>query len=160
MEFIGFPIINALDEIHLLRNDTLFIPSQSNPSEAKNLALDFLTPVINIDNESYTFDTGAKTTILYESYFVKHQNRIEKEYKTQELSFGGAGGTRKIEGYEITFEKDLFNKNIRLDSVMLVKEDIKESNENYYGNIGQDVIHEYDKTIINFKDMYIRFEDN
>ncbi len=156
---IGFPVINALKEIHFRHGDTLFIPAKPTPMALHNMALDFLTPVINIDEESYTFDTGADHTLLYKSFYRKYKPHIDTTYAEQPLSFGGVGGSITLPGYKVNFVKTLFGKNIRLDSLSLYKNDFEADAKTYYGNIGQDLLRQFDEFVLNFESMYILFKD-
>jgi predicted aspartyl protease len=156
---IGFPVINALKEIHFRKKDTLFIPTATTPMPIQNMALDFLTPVIGIDEESYTFDTGADNTMLYKAFYQKYKTRIDSAYTERPLSFAGVGGGITKPGYKVNFTKTLFGKRIQLDSISLYKSDFEADAKKYYGNIGQDLIRQFDEFILNFESMYILFKD-
>lgn len=137
---LGFPVIAALGEVQLSRKDEFVVPLQHSTPARYNMALDFLTPVIEIAGDSYTFDTGATTTMLYLPYFQRHKRTIEGKYQEKALSFGGAGGSVTKKGYEVDFEAPIGNQVIRLNDIMLFSKQIKENGDHYYGNIGQDLI--------------------
>ncbi|MDJ1505343.1 retropepsin-like aspartic protease [Xanthocytophaga agilis] len=155
---IGFPVIEALREIQITKSEELIVPLKSTIYASQNMALDFLTPIIELNGDSYTFDTGANTTILYRTYFLKHQKDIEQNYKIQELQFGGAGGTIRKQGYQITFSPTINNKVLRMDSVQVYTDVIKADEGHLSGNIGQDLIRRFDKMIISFASMSIQFK--
>lgn len=154
---IGFPVIEAMNEVQLTRNGDFFVPKQGSAFSEQNLALDFLTPVIRLNGESFTFDSGASSTMLYDNYFTKHKNGITANYTETDITIGGAGGNITKKGYIIPFKTEVNGKVITLDSVQLFKEKIKD--DNYFaGNIGQDLIQQFEKMTINFESMFVRFD--
>ncbi|MEP7372499.1 MAG: retropepsin-like aspartic protease [Chitinophagaceae bacterium] len=154
---IGFPVIEAMKEIQLTKKGEFIVPQQRSNYTEQNMAIDFLNPVIYLDGENYTFDSGANSTTLYESYFTKHKKDIEAAYKETNLTIGGAGGNLTKKGYLVTFKTKVNNQTVALDSVQLFKEKIKD--EKFFpGNIGQDLIKKFDRMTINFESMFIRFD--
>jgi len=148
---IGFPVIEGLKEIQILRNDELIVPKRASSSALKNMALEFLTPIYQINDEYYTFDTGATNTMLYRKYLEKHKNEILEENLLQDLKFGGAGGAVTKKGYKINFRTVISGKTIDLKNVEVFSNYINDSKDHFYGNIGQDLIKEFDKMTINFR---------
>lgn len=155
---LGFPVISAMGEVQLSRKDEFVVPLQHSTPIRYNMALDFLTPVIEIAGDSYTFDTGATSTMLYLPYFQKYKKTIIGKYKEKPLSFGGAGGSITKKGYSVDFKAPIGDRVIRLSDIMLFSEQIKETGDHYYGNIGQDLIKKFDAMILNFKTMFILFK--
>ncbi len=154
---LGFPVIEAMKEIQLTKAGQFIVPLKKSSNPEQNMAINFLTPVIYLDGENYTFDSGANSTTLYDNYFAKHKNDIETVYKETDLTIGGAGGNKTKRGYYISFKTTVNGKPVTLDSVQLFKESLK--NDNYFpGNIGQDLIKKFDKMTLNFESMFIRFE--
>ena len=126
-------------------------------SGSSNMAMKGLTPLIYIDNKHFTFDTGADETMLYQIFYQENKNEIDKKYLSEKISIGGAGGKKEFDGYIIDYTLSIEGERIKLDSISLLKEKIKE-NETVYGNIGQDLIQKFDTMIINFDQMFICFE--
>lgn len=155
---LGFPVIEAMGEMQFEKNKFLRIPQQPSQSTLRNMALDFLTPVIEIEGLSYTFDTGADQTILYQPWYKRFFSRIDGRYPLETLRYAGAGGAITRKGYQVSFAAAVADKNIVLDSLQLFPEPLKEKEADYYGNVGQDLIGKFDKMTINFRSMYIRFE--
>ena len=154
---IGFPVIEAMKEIQLTKRGEFIVPGQRSSYAEQNLAIDFLNPVIYLDGENYTFDSGGNSTTLYESYFDKHKKDIEPAYKETDLTIGGAGGNLTKKGYFVTFRTKVNNQSVVLDSVQLFKEKIRDKSF-FSGNIGQDLIKKFDRVTINFESMFIRFD--
>jgi len=155
---LGFPVIEALHEIQLTRDDMFMVPEQPSSHSERNLALDFLNPVIDIEGDSYTFDTGATDTMLYAKYFKKYGAGIADTYQKQPLNIGGAGGASEKLGYKITFSRLIGGKRVTIPNVQLFSEEIDKDENPFYGNIGHDVINEFYKMTLNFDAMFIRFE--
>lgn len=155
---IGFPVIEAMREVQITQTGELIVPQKPSMSMQENMALDFLTPVIQLNGESYTFDTGANKTILYRHYFDKHRQYIESHYSQRDAQMGGAGGTASRKIYSVTFMPEIDGKKVSVDSVTVLQENMMEHSEDYYGNIGQDLIRKFGKMTINFESMFIRFD--
>ncbi|MFT3920136.1 retropepsin-like aspartic protease [Cloacibacterium sp.] len=156
---IGFPIIEAMNEIVITRDNHFIVSknTKANVEKSKNMALDGLIPLIFFDENPYTFDTGANTTLLYRPYFFENQKTIEQNYQLSEIDFGGAGGNDKQKGYRINREFEVSGKKTNLDNVFLLINK-SEKKGKIYGNIGQDFIQKFQKMKINFKEMFISFE--
>lgn len=156
---IGFPIIEALGEIQITRDGTFVVPMSNEEAEYdQNMSFDHLTPIIRLDGKHYNFDTGADETIFFKRYFDENREQIESAYELTEIQFGGAGGQTTYPGYRIDFSAMINNKRIQLSDVPVLKEEITGKWDHIYGNVGQDVIRQFDKMTMNFRDMYVVFE--
>lgn len=155
---LGFPVLEALGEIQITRDGFFVVPLTKtiHPSES-NMAMDELTPLINIEGRHFTFDTGADHTILYSRFYAENKKEIDSRYKPITISLGGAGGKESFEGYKLDHTFNVLGKTVKLGNISLLKENIKDK-QTVYGNIGQDLIKSFSKMIINFKQMLITFE--
>ncbi len=154
---IGFPVIEAMKEVQLTKKGEFIVPVKNTSYSRQNMALKFLNPVIDLDGESYTFDSGANSTILYNNYYNKHKDSIDAKFTETDISIGGAGGNITKKGFLVPFIVSIDNRVVQLDSVQLFKEKLKDDN-NFSGNIGQDLIGKFEKMTINFESMFIRFD--
>jgi predicted aspartyl protease len=156
---LGFPVIEALGEVQLTQKDEFIVPLKQTivGPEQKNLALDFLTPIIEIKGDSYSFDTGADETMLYNTYYNKHKNFIDSTATETDYTFGGAGGSVTKRGFYISFDITYNNRNITLEKIIVLKEALKDENP-LFGNIGQDFIKKFSKMTLNFDEMFIKFD--
>lgn len=155
---IGFPVIEALKEVQITQHDEFIVPEAPSVAKEQNMALEFLTPVIRIGDEYFTFDTGATGTSLYKKYFEKHKDKVVGKYELTGLEFGGAGGATTKEGYNFTYNPSINGRQLTIDKVQLFIEDIEDDKSHYYGNIGQDLIKQFEKMTLNFDAMFIRFD--
>ena len=161
---IGFPIIEAMEEIHITKEHELFVPLKPKTKNIQNLAFDGLTPIIltthKNDSLGFAFDSGAMTTFLYLSYYNKYKDEIDSNYEIRTITIGGAGGSIDVKGFildDINFL--ISNSKVSLDNVRLIAEEITDNDNSdyFYGNLGQDVISQFDEIVINFESMYIEF---
>src|SRR5690606_31319536 len=124
----------------------------------QNMALDFLNPVIDINGDYYTFDSGAVSTLLYTKYIDKYKDSIIGKYEETDLEFGGAGGMTTKRGYVVVFSPVISGKQLHIDEVSAFSENINGKENHFYGNIGQDVINKFERMTLNFESMYIKFD--
>lgn len=159
---IGLPLIKDLGELIINKDGYMNISKVSNSSEFQNLLLDGFTPVIEViynnDSLDFTFDTGARQTLLYYPFYEKYKTFVEKNYEVTEVKFGGAGGEKVFKGYKIDKLKfSIGNSKGDLEDISLIKEIIKDDKKKMFGNLGQDYIKQFDNMLINFKDMKVNF---
>lgn len=159
---IGNPILRALGEIIIKDGKELFIPQQTEKSDLKNLAFDGFTPVIQIIHKSdslcFIFDSGGQSTCLYKPYYLKYKNEITKNYKLIKIKIGGAGGSKKVNGYIL--DKIILKSGktfSELEDVSLITDIFGENDKYFYGNISLDFFKKFSEIKINYSDMYIEF---
>ncbi|MFV0366359.1 MAG: retropepsin-like aspartic protease [Mangrovibacterium sp.] len=152
---IGFPIIRAMKEIHISQQHTLFVPKNKTALPTKNLALDGLFPIVEINcNDvplAFHFDTGANITMLYPLYYKKFQKEINKKYTAQQLETASAGGSSKSTGFIL--KKTTFgvnNKSTKIKDVYLII-DGHNTTRDVYGNLGQDFFENFKGYVLNFE---------
>lgn len=155
---LGFPVIEAMKEVQITKGGDFIVPKTRTRNSEQNMAIHNFVPVINIEGETYSFDSGADQTMLYNVYYKRHKAEINAKYKEEKLSFGGAGGLTTKRGFMVKFEPVINGKKIKLSSVMVFLENLKEEENYLSGNIGQDIIRKFDKMTLNFEDMFIRFD--
>lgn len=155
---LGFPVINALENLRLVQGKTFFFSRAAPSAKKENLALDFLTPVVEvIQNDkslAFTFDTGATTTALYEEYYLLNEEEIQRLGTRDSINLGGAGGSVKIPVYKAPFEGAIGDSEFRLEAASIhLKE--QADNRGIYGNLGQDVLKQFDTLSLDFRNMRI-----
>lgn len=154
---LGYPVIEALREVQLTQDDYFIVPKVETKNDTlSNLAIDGLSPLINIEGQHFTFDTGAEQTILYAAFYEQSKKKFDQQYTTTKIRMGGAGGTTEYSGFKIDPVFQVMGRSISLKNVSLLTAKIDK--ETVYGNIGQDLIRQFSKMTINFDQMFIRFE--
>jgi len=153
---LGFPVINALEEIMIIKGEKFLIAENNIKLQRSNLALDFLTPIIEVfegpTSLPFTFDTGANSTALYQEYLALRKEKILENGVQDSLRFGGAGGTITTPVYHTRFEGTIGDRFFQLDSAAVHLEDVRDY-PGIYGNLGQDVLSQFDTLVFDFKNM-------
>jgi len=161
---LGFPVINALEEMQISTNGIFTVPIETSDNAYSNLALDFVTPVIEVvtseDSLPFTFDSGANRTWLHKKYYTKYRENIESRYDTTSLHLAGINGDAFYPGYKVDFQLNFDSTTIDLKSVPLMIESANEASKYYYGNLGQDAIKSFDEMTVSFKHMFVMMSTN
>lgn len=157
---VGFPVIEQLGEVHIFKAGKMTIPLAPVKDDLHNFALNGLDPVIALqsgaDTLSFHFDSGAASSMLYQSYFNKYKAIVLKTATKKTVGFGGAGGTQKKEVWILPkLNLGIGGKTVSVDSVSVLTKPIVPG-EKFYGNIGQDFTGKFSEVIYNFKYMYIK----
>jgi len=160
---IGFPIIDQLQEVDIFKDGRMVIPLTPAKSELHNFALDGLDPVIALksgnDTLSFHFDSGASSSDLYAAYFERYKAYIIKTGFKKTVHYGGAGGSLKKQVYILPeLHLTLGNKTVTIDSVSVLTKKIYPK-EKFYGNLGQDLMRQFNEMVFNFKYMYVKGVD-
>jgi len=160
---IGFPVMEAMGEMILSKDGNFTVPEEVPESNLNNLVLDSFNPVIEVDYKNnpmaFTFDTGAKTTLLYSPFLNEYEKEITSLYKIEDIKVAGAGGETKIPGYVIlNTELGIGKSKTNISKLDLLSIPVRDKEEFFYGNLGQDFISKFDKMILNFKYMSIDFK--
>jgi predicted aspartyl protease len=160
---IGFPVINQLGEIHIFKSGAMNIPGVPKKGSLQNLALNELVPVIALktgtDTLAFRFDTGAKQTELFHLFYERYKKDVVDNGHPDTINRGGAGGVVKTKVYNLkNFNLYIGDKKAALTHVNVLVNPVNEQQEYYYGNIGQDLIAQFNEMVINFKYMYVDFK--
>jgi hypothetical protein len=164
---IGYPVFRAMKEVRISKNDVLTIPAAPAPLPAgmkENLALHGLFPMVQMRTDhdelmNFHFDTGAKTTDLFNNYYELHKRWISRRGEYKIMEFGSAGGTRRMAAYVLdNFSFYIGDTRATLPHVTVMTKPIKNRHELVYGNIGQDLMDLFDEITINFEYMYVLFK--
>ncbi|GAB3909000.1 aspartyl protease family protein [Larkinella knui] len=159
---LGFPVITALNQVRFIKDGRLLIGEKAVKMPFRNLAFDGSTTVVSLkceeDTLPYHFDTGATGTEFYSNYFHKYKTRILKQGLTQRIESGGAGGMAQRRVYTLPLVTlSIGPKKVTLRDIA-VHTTPSYQGQPYYGNIGQDVINQFDEMTLNFKEMYLSFQ--
>ena len=159
---LGFQVITQLNEVQIYRDGDFIISPVSTTVNLNNLAFDGSTTVISViqgtDTLSFHFDTGATGSEFYSNYFNRYKPEIIKNGKTDMVETGGAGGSVKTLDYILpTINLKIGEKKIELKDVA-IHTTPSFKGQKYNGNIGQDVIAQFDEMVLNFEYMYLAFK--
>jgi Aspartyl protease len=159
---LGFPVITQLKEVHIFKNGDFVISPTGGASALRNLAFDGSTTVLSVrqgnDTLSFHFDTGATGSEFYSTYFDRYRQSIVKEGQRHTVETGGAGGSIKIDVYALpVVDLSISDRKVVLTEVG-VRTTPAFKGQRYYGNLGQDVIRQFDEMVLNFVSMYVDFK--
>jgi hypothetical protein len=159
---IGFPVFHQMEEIRVRKNGTMFIPQEPENRHLENMFLQGLNPVVQLlsgsDTLLLTFDTGANRTELSKKYYETHKAEVEQKGKLKTTMRGSGGGVVEVAAYELLdFPYQIGNSRNVLPEIAVSLQDY-DFNKSLDGNLGQDVIMQFNEMILNFKYMYIDFE--
>ncbi len=159
---IGFPVIEAMEEIRIDRENKIFVPKRPVEYPYDNFAIDGLMPIIATNNAEdrlrFNFDTGATNTTLYPSFYKKYREEIDAQYEIETIESGSVGGRVQYKGYVIdSIRLSVATSEATLKNLRLHIEDIGGEESNFHGNFGQDYIKQFDEMIISFKYSSVLF---
>ncbi len=160
---IGFPIIEALDELQFKKDGNIIVPQSPTHYTYNNLALNGLMPMIAVcyknDTLNFGFDTGGSSTTLYSPFYHKYKSDIDDNYKKEVFNSTSGGGTKEFDGFVIdSIAFNVAESTATLKKIRLHGESIFDATEKSHGNFGQDYIKQFDKMIISFKHSSVVFE--
>jgi predicted aspartyl protease len=159
---IGFPVMDQMGEVHLLKNGNIFIPKEVANKQEQNMFFEGLTPVVKLHSKKntllFTFDTGARTSELSIKYYKAHKIEVKRKGEMQKNQRGGAGGNVEVNEYMLfNFPMTIGKHQFSLEKIPVTMEEYW-FNAYFDGNLGQDVFMKFNSLIINFENMYIDFE--
>jgi hypothetical protein len=151
-----------MEEMQMHKDGHICIPSIPKEKSLHNLMLVGLQPVVKLTSGKktlyFTFDTGAKSSELSYKYFKENKANVEKYAQFQQNLRSGVGGTEKSSEYMLSkFPIRLGSKSAVLAKIPVKLEEYEFNNE-FDGNLGQDLFMKFNTLIINFKYMYVDFE--
>lgn len=161
---IGFPVIHSLGKVSIDKNNQVSVMAKSAKTNAEpNLALQGLTPIITGVHQNkrliFVLDTGAVSSDLYPPFFKANEAEITKNQTSQKVKIGGAGGFKELAAYRLPeVELNIGGKIAKLKNARILSEQSNENSRFYYGNLGQDLIKQFDKMTLDFRTMQISFE--
>jgi len=158
---IGFPIIEQLQEIHFNKT-SMTVPQTTADRNIRNFGVDELLPVITIayqtDTLAFTFDTGAQFTLLNEPFYKHYKTLIDTSGHPFDMQMGGAGGISKSKAYRLPqITINIAGQPAVLKDVSVKTGSASPKDKLYYGNLGQDIMNQFQEMIISFRYMYVDF---
>jgi predicted aspartyl protease len=158
---IGAQEMRQMGEIHIRKDGSIFIPEVLENKKTHNLylgGLEGLSPIVQLQSENdtlmFTFDTGANATNLSKRFYDNHSEEVQRNGILKSVSINGVGGTEQNKTYTLKNYPYI----IGTKSNMLSEVDVEFTDDEYDGNIGEDMIIPFNKMILNFRYMYVDFE--
>ena len=160
---VGFPVIEALREITFVRDGNIYIPNAPSKGGEQNMCSDGLSLLIagwfKDKRLIFALDTGASRSTLYPPFYQEYEDMIKTEYEKYNERVRGVGGYKEIKGY---LAKNIVMKfsgrAARFAQIPILTERTTDISRHFYGNLGQDLIKQFEKMTLNFEAMSIVFE--
>ncbi len=162
---VGYPVMQACRRVSISKDGRFFIPAEVAEAETaeQNLCFDDMMPLLNIVYKdqpmSFVFDTGGRKSQFWSKFLQSQEAEIKSSARLEMTDFGGAGGRREIPAYILKeLPVNVFGKNVRFRKAQILAEPFNDLNRNFFGNIGQDFMMQFDKITIDFAPSNITFE--
>lgn len=160
---IGFPLIEGFREITFAKSGQVTIPAKPVRGGEQNMCLEELMPIIagvyRGQRMAFSFDTGANTTLLNPPFYKAYEDEIKANSTPLAERIAGAGGFKEVTAYRVKdFVLTVSGKEARLSEIKLLPEETTRSSRYFYGNLGRDVIGQFERMTINFEAMSVIFE--
>ncbi len=160
---IGFPVTASTREITFHKMNALTIPVAPSSSTRQNLCLEGLTLLMEgfYEGQRYAFclDTGAGRSFLYPPFFYVYREELQNDYSLGSERVQGLGGFREIPAY-IMQNVTLFfgDKKAVFPLLPVLTESTMADSHYFFGNIGRDLLNQFETMTLNFESLYVKFE--
>lgn len=160
---IGFPVAKELGRITITRKSLLIDAHKEDNSFAKNFFVEQLRPMVLLGYKDrllpFNFDTGAASSDFLRPFYELDSNLLKAAGKyadRQSASAGGAHTRRVLEIPNLKLQLGAQTVTIPLAAVDPTAYHV--SSQELYGNIGQDLLKQYNKVILDFGNNVLRLE--
>jgi hypothetical protein len=161
---VGFPVIAGFGATTLARGGELVLGDTASAGTAgeQNLCLRGLMPLVAAEHAGerlhFGFDTGAQTTALYPPFLAARREAVEAGGEPTAVQTGGAGGMRQLRAYTLApLVLRIGGREATVPQVRVYTEPTSDDSDRLYGNLGQDVIQQFEAMTLDFRRMQLRF---
>jgi len=160
---LGSYLLNHLGEFQLHpQQNTITFPHQLTPQPAsgRNLVMQNRHLFFQVQHDGQHkvihFDTGNVKSYLNQRFYTDHQDWVMREGLADTLKVGGFGGVSIQPAYQLPIM--IF----KMDAVAVEFKNLDVSTEPLgelwveQGNFGVDFVQQYEKVVVNYKDMFIQ----
>jgi hypothetical protein len=158
---LGFPLIEGMGEVQFRRDGSLRIPATAADSGPRNLAMEELRPLTQInygrDRLTCLLDSGAGESQLGAPYYLTHRAQVARSGIRDSIKLGGAGGAsgeRILPIYRVARATiGVGDTSIVLPSLRVQTTRLEDSKDELQCTIGLDVLRSSPAYTLNFKTM-------
>jgi len=119
----------------------------------------YLKAYSNTETLIFHFDTGNIKTDLFNVYYKKHKEELDKVGNKSNVRRQGYGGIRFVDSYQIPkFPLTVGDCNFELTNVDVLLDNRYDFQGNEDGSLGMDFFTAFRKVIINFDEMFVKVE--
>ena len=161
---LGLPVLMAMKELQISQKGMLKVPAKTGRSILHNMEVTEgkATAILVTDTKDTLLAdvcTALDTSYLQQPYYKRYKNDIVKNGTLTKNYRPAINGTAaRKQAYElknISCQLGLRKMTIPAISALLEPTNEPQSSEVIYGQIGRDVLQQFDLLILNFDDMYI-----
>jgi hypothetical protein len=160
---VGFPVIAGFGATTVLREGDLVLgDTAGGDPRGQNLCMRGLMPIVAAEHAGerlhFGFDTGAQTTAMYAPFHAARRALVEAGGAPTTVQTGGAGGMREVRAYALSpLVLTIGGRQATVPQVRVFIDPTADGSDRLYGNIGQDVIRQFEAMTLDFRRMQIRF---
>jgi hypothetical protein len=161
---IGFPIAKGLGRINTeAKQLVLEKHEQDDPTLVPNFFIETLRPILMLEYKGkllpFNFDTGANTSSFSKPLYELDSTALLQAGKYVQATSASAGGATTNRVLEVpSLEMKLNGETIKLINPDIDTENHHVSSDKLYGNIGQDLLRQYKRVVIDFGNSHFRLE--
>ena len=164
---IGFPVLSALGRITFFADGQFGVgsnPAVGTSGDEENLFLQRLTPVVAAEiagaERLFTIDTGSGGAFLTVPYYLEHKDDFTSQ-TIGSFDLAGAGGVRTYPAY-LTGKVNIKvgGACVSLSQLPVIAQPRGQSDDKFYGNIGQLVLGQLKSYSFDFQKMRFSAEGN
>lgn len=158
---IGYPVFQALGRVTFLHNGEFVAGGESQTTgKSARMFMKEQTPIIQCEVEGeklpFGLDTGASETDLFVRYFERFHSE-SKTWKKGKNTSAGAGGIVKRKVYiQPEVKIGIGDKVVTLKKISIYRTGTGTDREELYGNLGQDVVANFESFTLDFSAMTFR----
>lgn len=160
---VGFPVIAGFGATTVLRGGDLVLGDTAGGDLGQqNLCMRGLMPIVAAEHGGqrmhFGFDTGAQMTSMYAPFHAARRVLVEAGGAPTTVQTGGAGGMREVRAYALSpLVLGIGGREATVPRVRVFIDPTSDDSERLYGNIGQDVIGQFEAMTLDFRRMQLRF---
>lgn len=159
---VGFPVIESLGTVTFVGSREVLVSTTSSAEGEQNLALEGLTPLVEgalaETRLVFRLDTGANASQLYPPFSRDFPNVVRGAAKATE-KFGGVGSVAEVPSYRLkNLTLTVANRRARFAEIPVLIDYTIEDSHYFHGNLGLDLVRQFERMTIDFERMNIRFD--
>jgi hypothetical protein len=161
---IGFPIAKDMGTITITPDHLEIdeVPAEDSARE-KTLFIELLRPVLFLKYKGKTlpfnFDTGAGASQFSRLFYDEYGKDLKKTGKFETSGDASAGGVRMHQSLIVNNVRFYMGDHeINFPKIDIDTENYHVSGKELYGNLGQDLLKQYNRVTISFKGNYLKLE--
>lgn len=161
---VGFPVISGFGATTVMRSGDLVLgdTAAADAGGEQNLCLRGLMPIVAAEHAGqrmhFGMDTGAQTTSLYPPFHAARRALVEASGAPAQVQTGGAGGMRQVRAYSLApLTLTIGGREATVPRVSVYVDPTADDSDKLFGNIGQDVIRQFESMTLDFRRMQLRF---